>query len=112
MSRLSTRNVGKIHLQVEYERTCTTSYTGSTEKLCFKKIFYFFSSIRHPLTLSCIPCRSTQKKTAITEKKKIPKSTFDVSKGTVQPSQKWKSLGLTDEKFYTAPQSPLKTASR
>ena len=56
--------------------------------------------------------RSSQKKGAILEKKKIPKSTFDTTKGTTQPSQKWKSLGLTDEKFYTAPQSPLKTASR
>ena len=56
--------------------------------------------------------RSSQKKGAISEKKKIPKSTFDSSKGTTQPSQKWKSLSLTDEKFYTAPQSPLKTASR
>ena len=56
--------------------------------------------------------RSSQKKGAISEKKKIPKSTFDMTKSTTQPSQKWKSLGLTDEKFYTAPQSPLKTASR
>ena len=59
-----------------------------------------------------MPFRSTQKKGVISEKKKIPKSTFDASKGTIQPSHKWKSLGLTEEKFYTAPQSPLKTASR
>ena len=56
--------------------------------------------------------RSTRKKGVISEKKTIPKSTFDATKGTMQPSQKWKSLGLTDEKFYTAPTSPLKTASR
>lgn len=36
-------------------------------------------------------------------------------RGVPEPSQKWKSLGLTatggteDEKFYTAPQSPPKT---
>ena len=56
--------------------------------------------------------RSTQKKGVISEKKTIPKSTFDATKGAIQPSQKWKSLGLSDEKFYTAPTSPLKTASR
>ncbi len=62
-------------------------------------------------------------KTPLKEKRKIPKSTFDSSmaggmgslRGGVEPSQKWKSLGLTatggteDEMFYTAPQSPLKT---
>ena len=63
-------------------------------------------------TLCFFLYRSSQKKGAISEKKKIPKSTFDMTKSTTQPSQKWKSLGLTDEKFYTAPQSPLKTASR
>ena len=73
-------------------------------KVC---ILYFILGLKNNFL-----SRSSQKKGAISGKKKIPKSTFDMTKGTTQPSQKWKSLGLTDEKFYTAPQSPLKTASR
>ena len=55
--------------------------------------------------------RATPKKATGSEKKKIPKSTFDQSSDVtkLEPSQKWKSLGLTeDTKYYTAPQTPLK----
>ncbi len=52
-------------------------------------------------------CRATPNK-AVMAGKKIPKSTFASPKGkSLEPSQKWKSLGL-DTKYYTAPQSPLK----
>ena len=56
--------------------------------------------------------RAVQSKTPIKDKKKILKSTFETSRGNMEPSPKWKSLGLTgttDEIFYTAPQSPPKS---
>ena len=90
---------------------CCLDITNNDKKCVATCMLLYFVPLNNLFYVHA--CRSTQKKKgAITEKKKIPKSTFDATRGTTQPSQKWKSLGLTDEKFYTAPQSPIKTASR
>ena len=56
-----------------------------------------------------LPCRTPQKKPVNVEQKKIPKSTFESARSNLEPSQKWKSLELTDEKISSTPQSPPKT---
>ena len=40
----------------------------------------------------------------------IPKSTFQ-GVASLEPSQKWQSLGMSDELYVTAPETPLKTAT-
>ena len=57
--------------------------------------------------------RSPRRKTPATVEGKrvkgIPRSTF---RGTssLEPSQKWQSLGTSDELYVTAPETPLNTA--
>ena len=61
-----------------------------------------YMSVRCPLT-----SRTPRKKTPASEKRKIPRSTFEPA-SSIELSQKRKSLGLSDELYVTALDVPVK----